>query len=140
MEGGNWAIVGSTEVVKNNLNPDFIKSFRVDFIFETRQKYRVKLVDIDDFQKMRGDFLGMAEFELGDIVGSIHNLKILRLKDHKGNETGKCIVRLDKVDEREKKSVILKLGVDDIPKAGFFATRNSFLKIYKLRLTAHNLE
>jgi hypothetical protein len=32
-------------------------------------------------------------------MGSMHNLKILRLKDKKGSESGKCIVRIDKVDE-----------------------------------------
>ena len=30
---------------------------------------------------MTGDDLGRAEFELADIVGSLHNMKILRLTD-----------------------------------------------------------
>ena len=29
-------MVGETEVVKNDLNPDFARSFRIDFIFETK--------------------------------------------------------------------------------------------------------
>ena len=33
----------------------------------------------------------------------------------------------------------MKLGVEDIPKPGFFTSRNSFIKIYKLRLSAENL-
>lgn len=88
---------------------------------------------------MIGDFLGEAEFELADIVGSMHHLKILRLKDKKGKETGKCIVRLDKVEETEKKSFTLKFGVEGVPSAGFFSSRISFIKIYKLRVTSHNL-
>lgn len=97
------------------------------------------MVDIDDFQRLRGDFLGSAEFELADIVGSIHHLKILRLKDSKGNETGKCVVRLDKIEETEKKEITLKLGVDGVPNPGFFSSRVTFIKVFKLRLTQHNL-
>lgn len=115
VDANNWAIVGTTEVIKNNLNPDFVKSFKIEFIFETKQKYRVKVVDIDDFVRLTGDYLGSAEFDLADIVGSIHHMKILRLKDHKNHETGKCIVRLDKIDETEKKEVTLKLEVDGVP-------------------------
>ena len=92
-------MVGETEIIKNDLNPDFARSFRVDFIFETKQKFKVEVTDVDDFSKKTGDYLGEAFFELADIMGSMHNLKILRLKDTKGNETGKCIVRSDKVDE-----------------------------------------
>ena len=36
VEGNNWAFVGRTEVIKNNLNPDFVKSFKLEFVFETR--------------------------------------------------------------------------------------------------------
>lgn len=100
----------------------------------------MSVVDIDDFQKLKGDFLGMAEFELADIVGSIHHLKILRLKDNRGNETGKCIVRLDKVEETEKKEIKLRMGVDGVPNPGFFASRVSFIKIFKLRITSHNMQ
>ena len=64
---------------------------------------------------MTGDFIGQAEFELADIVGSIHHLKILRLKDQRKIETGKCIVWLDKIDETNKKEVTLKLEVEDVP-------------------------
>ena len=87
------------------MNPDFSTSFRLDFVFETKQKFKVEVTDIDDFTNYKGDFLGAAFFELADIMGSIHNLKILRLKDKKGKECGKCIVRADKIDDSEKKNV-----------------------------------
>ena len=31
-----WEEVGKTEIIKNNLNPDFITSFKLNFIFETK--------------------------------------------------------------------------------------------------------
>ena len=135
IEGKNFSEVGRTEVIRNNLNPDFTKSFRLEFIFETKQKYLVKVTDVDNFSTMEGDFLGQAEFELADIIGSLQNMKIMRLRGKKGEETGKCIVRLDKVDESVKKIINLTLSVEGVPKNGFFSSRNSFLKIYKLRLS-----
>lgn len=36
VEGSNWAFVGSTEIIMNDLNPDFTQSFKLDFIFETK--------------------------------------------------------------------------------------------------------
>ena len=135
IEGKHFSEVGRTEVIKNNLNPDFTKSFRLEFIFETKQKYKVILTDVDNFSTMEGDFLGSAEFELADIIGSLQNMKIMRLRGRKGEETGKCIVRLDKVDESVKKLISLTFGVEGVPKSGFFSSRNSFVKIYKLRLS-----
>ena len=32
-----WSIVGRTETIDNNLNPNFKKSFVFDYIFETQQ-------------------------------------------------------------------------------------------------------
>lgn len=88
---------------------------------------------------MKGDYLGFAEFELADVVGSMHHLKILKLKDLKGQETGKCIVRLDKIDDTNKRDITMKIGVEGVPSPGIFSSRVSFLKIYKLRMTSHSL-
>ena len=34
----------------------------------------------------------------------------------------------------------LKFGADEIPKSGFFSSRNSFIKLFKLRLTSNMLQ
>ena len=132
--------MGRSEVAMNDLNPDFTKSFKVDFIFETKQKYRVDVVSVTSNNDPDGTLIGSAVFELADILGSLHNMKILRVTDKNGNETGKCIVRLDKVEETNKKRVTIKMGAANIPKTSFFSNHNSFLKIYKLRLNDTILE
>lgn len=35
---GKWFELGRTEVIKNNLNPNFKKIFSVDYMFETKQE------------------------------------------------------------------------------------------------------
>ena len=140
VHGNSYADVGRTEVIKNDLNPDFSKSFRIEFIFETKQKFKVELIDVDNFNTLEGDYIGSAEFELADIVGSLHNMKILRLIDPKGNETGKCIVRMDKVSEEFQKKIKLQMSVDNIPKTSIFSSHKSFVKMYKLRINEQMLQ
>ena len=136
-----WVEIGQTEMVKNNLNPDFAKSFKIEFFFEIKQIYKVEVIDVDNETTLKGDYLGSANFELADIVGSIQNMKILRLKDLKNKESGKCIVRLDKIGEEEEKKILtLKFGIDNVIKTGFFSSKNTFIKIYKLRIVKSKLD
>ena len=37
-----WIVMGRSEIIWNNLNPDFSKSFPMDFIFERRQVFKVE--------------------------------------------------------------------------------------------------
>ena len=48
--------VGQTETIQDNLNPNFTKSFIVDYIFEVRQDCRFEVWDYDSDTK--ADFLG----------------------------------------------------------------------------------
>jgi hypothetical protein len=50
--------VGETEIVWDNLNPDFHKSFVVDFIFERRQIFKVSVVDVDNQAGTKFESLG----------------------------------------------------------------------------------
>lgn len=66
--------MGKTETIENQTQPDFAVSFNLDFVFETRQIYRVKII-----KKGSESVLGEGQFELADIVGSLENMKIIRL-------------------------------------------------------------
>lgn len=47
--GGNLKrMVGKTEVVKNNLNPNWSTCFEYYFIFEAHQYLQIKVIDVDD--------------------------------------------------------------------------------------------
>lgn len=43
-----WHCLGKTEVIFNNLNPDFLKSFTVNYYFEKNQSVRIEIYDHDD--------------------------------------------------------------------------------------------
>ena len=67
-----WYEVGRTEVIMDNLNPKFVKSFSVDYHFEEHQKFKVEVYDVDDFDKAAPlsshDFIGELEFMLHEVV------------------------------------------------------------------------
>lgn len=130
METGQKHQVGTTEVVQNNNNPDFSETFEIDFVFEKQQRFCAELVDVSDVGSKSGRSLGSVDFTLGDIVGSQYNMKILKLPTG-----GKCIVRVDQRTSENKFEIVMDFQVLGIPKSGWFASLNSFVKIYKRRLT-----
>lgn len=44
------------------------------------------------------DFIGKVSTSLGQVMGITHQTLILDLKDHYGKNTGKIIIRADKVE------------------------------------------
>uniref|UniRef100_H2YHH5 C2 domain-containing protein n=1 Tax=Ciona savignyi TaxID=51511 RepID=H2YHH5_CIOSA len=67
-----WREFGRTETIWNNLNPDFVKKFIIDYFFEERQAMRFDVYDVDSKSPdlSKHDFLGQAFCSLGEVVGS----------------------------------------------------------------------
>jgi len=61
--------LGRTEMVLNNLNPNFAKSVTVDYYFEEVQKLKLQVYDVDSpSQALQAhDFLGEVECTLGHV-------------------------------------------------------------------------
>lgn len=62
--------VGRTEKIMNCLNPQFSKTFVIDYYFEMMQKLRFEMYDIDsdNCSLQEADFLGELECTLGQVV------------------------------------------------------------------------
>lgn len=45
---GHFSLIGKTEKIMNNLNPDFTKSFMIEYYFEKEQVLRFQVYDVDD--------------------------------------------------------------------------------------------
>ena len=43
-----WREIGRTEIVWNNLNPDFVTKVEVDYYFEENQSFLIEAYDMDD--------------------------------------------------------------------------------------------
>lgn len=133
LETGQTHLVGATETIISNQNPDFHETFEIDFVFEKEQKFRVEIWHMES-SGSDGYCVGNANFTLGDIVGSQYNMKILKIEKN-GSDAGKCVVRIDQQNDEKKFEIVMDFQVLNVPKAGFFASLNTFVKIYKRRLT-----
>ena len=65
---GSESLVGTTEVVNNNLNPNWKKTVEIDYIFEINQYIRFEVWDVDSNGK--DDLIGVAETAVGAIMGA----------------------------------------------------------------------
>jgi len=132
----NYDKIASSEVIRNEANPDFTTSFELDFIFETKQKFAVEVWEKDVSGNNIG-MIGMAPFELAEIAGALDNLKIMGLRLDKSQQTtdGKCIARMDKISSHVNYEISFDVRVANIPKFSFFSSCNSLLKISKLRVS-----
>ena len=61
-----------TEMIKDNLNPEFVTPIEVTYFFEKNEKFLAKVYDVDDVQNIENvskhDFLGELEFNLHQVV------------------------------------------------------------------------
>ncbi len=64
----NWVLTDQTEEIKDNLNPEFEKSFNLTYYFEKHQPLKFVVQDVDGKDKY--DFIGSAETTLGTVMGS----------------------------------------------------------------------
>jgi Ca2+-dependent lipid-binding protein len=119
-----WKVVGTSEVIQDNLSPEFQKNFVVDYFFEEHQKLRVTFLDCDSKSNVsdlkKHDYLGHADFLLADLVaapGQTLHIPCLSKKDKaikkdcivtiRGEETSsskdllKITFRAEKLDKKD---------------------------------------
>jgi len=92
-----WVKFGETELINNNLNPDFKKSFQVNYSFEKQQKLRFNVwdKDINDMEE-----IGYLETSMGSIMGARNQTQTSELKyDKSAGKRGQIIVRAESIVE-----------------------------------------
>ncbi|CAK94291.1 unnamed protein product (macronuclear) [Paramecium tetraurelia] len=107
----NWFDFGKTEIINDNLNPNFTKTFIIDYFFECQQP--LKFIVNDDDGDGKFDFIGSAETTLGCIAGSRDQMLIVDLK--RGSKTtGSLIIKAEQVRSLNKKLSMQIIG-DQFP-------------------------
>ena len=71
-QGNMWKKLGHTEIIMDNLDPKWVKSFEVQYFFEKREFYKAVVYDVDDFDHIDDYSLhtmaGQVEFGLHEVV------------------------------------------------------------------------
>uniref|UniRef100_A0A183C325 C2 domain-containing protein n=1 Tax=Globodera pallida TaxID=36090 RepID=A0A183C325_GLOPA len=117
-----------TEVIDNNLNPEWDAKIMLDYFFETKQQLRFDVYDIDtentrDLSSQ--DFLGRCECHLADIVAAVHGT----LTD------GKLTIRAEEVDEGQKEVVSMVCHGQQVASKGIcwcLSSTDPFLEFHRL--------
>ena len=94
----SWSIIGKTERVNNNLNPDFSTSIECDYFFEKEQYIKFMVYDIDNVESGKKEFIGSNETTIGKLIGAQRQTYVSDLLDKNSHTRGKLIVRLDNVN------------------------------------------
>ncbi|KAI9292778.1 hypothetical protein K502DRAFT_367287 [Neoconidiobolus thromboides FSU 785] len=128
-----------TEVIKDNLNPEFSKSFILDYIFEIPQKLRFIVVDVDKFDKndwREQEYIGRFDCTLSQIassqgqrlIGALHN-------ERRHSKKGTISIFFEELEE-SKFNLKLIISASNIPKKkSFFGSSypRTFVTISKSR-------
>ena len=67
-KNNQWVQVAKTEVINNNLNPDFNTCFTLAYFFEKVQHFKFVMVDVDNGDNF--DTIGEVEVKMGSLMGA----------------------------------------------------------------------
>ncbi|XP_033626686.1 copine-8-like isoform X1 [Asterias rubens] len=122
---------GRSEVIMNNLNPNFVKKFVIDYFFEERQGLKFELYDVDckSHDLKKHDFLGSAECTMGEIMGS-SGCKLKKPLKGPKKDSGTIIIKGEEMSAC-KDLLMIELKGDNLDKKDFFGKSDPFLVFYR---------
>lgn len=124
--------VGRTEVIKNTLNPDFVKKITVDYHFEESQKLIFDVYDSDSSSTSldKHDFLGRMECTLGEIV-SVQGSQFRRtLRTNVRSDAGTITVVAEELG-KSRELYVMQFCAEKLDKKDFFGKSDPFLVFSK---------
>ena len=132
-QDGKYHEIDRTELIKDNLNPNFTHNFRVEYFFEVHQYFKIRMIDVD---KNDYDMIGETEFKMADIMGSKEKSIKINLK-YKGKNNGQLILRGEAVAQEE---FDLRLECSGIKLKCFsmFSSIDPIIKFYKPRILSQD--
>jgi hypothetical protein len=135
-----WIEVGRTEMMKDSLNPEWIKKFEVDYSFEEMQvvKFEVYDVDIETYRLSDQDFLGRCETSLGKIVSAQGKCFTSSLSDTRGYHSESSTISITAEElEANKEVVTLQFQAENLDKKDFFGKSDPYYILSKSAGNGH---
>lgn len=115
--------VGRTETVKDSLSPEWVKKFVISYSFETVQKMRFEIWDVDPEGK---EFLGHFETTLADIVAYSGRQFVGKLTGNESRNYGELIVVVEEVSSC-KQIVEMQFRATNLSKKSWLSQNDPFL-------------
>eukprot|EP01091_Cochliopodium_minus_P012551 TRINITY_DN3823_c1_g1_i1.p1 TRINITY_DN3823_c1_g1~~TRINITY_DN3823_c1_g1_i1.p1 ORF type:complete len:724 (-),score=170.10 TRINITY_DN3823_c1_g1_i1:161-2263(-) len=133
---GKWHEYGRTEMIKDNLNPQFVKKFIINYHFEELQKLKFECYDIDAINEplSKQDFIGEMYCTLAEIVTS-SGQKIKRpltISTNTSSVRGDIIISVEEVQDVNQ-VLNIQFSAKNLDKVDFFTKSDPFVVISKVR-------
>ena len=121
-------VLGQTEVIPNNLSPNWVKKFDIDFAFGKPARVNVGIYDEVLKKKARNNKpMGSAVFDIAEVLGARGNIKAKKLKGG-----GTIFLRAEKAAEVHSGSLNLAMkGIKLKNVDGLFGKSDPFFEISK---------
>lgn len=117
--------IGRTERIDDNLNPEWVKKFLINYNFESVQKIRFEIWDVDP---NGNDFLGEFETTLADIVSYSGQQFRGNLKHKTVRNAGQIVIVTEEVSSC-KQSIFMQWQARHLDKLCWFVRDDPFLVI-----------
>ena len=132
LQNNQWVNTGRTETLKDNLNPNFKKSFIVDYIFEFKQECKFEIHDDDGHNS--SELVGEAYSTIGAIVGAKNNIFITEIKSQKGNKSTGTLVVISEATQECKEFIFMQWEGKKLKNVdGWFDKSDPFLRFKRIR-------
>jgi hypothetical protein len=111
-------MIGRSEVIWDNHEPDFVKSFEVDYLFEESQKFYLEVYDMDDENSpndlKKQDYIGSLEFVLGNVVSARDQKAMMKMNlnpqsKKKGSKVPTVIITAEEKKVGGGSTMVMKL-------------------------------
>lgn len=148
-EGNVWKEVGKTEVIMDNLAPQWVKNFEVAYHFEKREYYKVVVYDIDDFNNLNNydghDLVGSVEFAIHEVVTAVNQTleKHLECDERAVRQSGTIKIIADEKQGMNNEEANFTLSGQFNSQDGYnfflihkFMGPNNFKPVYKSEITS----
>lgn len=117
--------IGRTERIDDSLNPEWVKKFIISYNFETVQKLRFEVKDVDEGGE---EFLGEYETTLADIVSYSGRQFKGKLRCPGAPEAGHIVIVTEEVSA-SKQSIFMELRARHLEKQCWIVRNDPFLVI-----------
>ena len=134
---GKWTESGRTEVIWNNLNPEWVTFFTIMYIFEIKQQLRFVVYDVDsdNANLSKQKIIGQAEVELSAIIsaGGTYSLELNNASNKKDGKSGTLFITPEQV-ENCSSVVNFRFTGSNIKKLRVLQSNDPFYVIAKLKM------
>lgn len=129
--GGRWDEVGRTEMIRNNNNPQWTRTFQMTYLPTERQLLRFDIYDIDSTsQKLKHhDYLARHECALGQLMNSPNGQLVVNIQ-HGPSKGGQMVIGADRLSEQDE-TVEFQLAGRKLTNKDMFSKSDPFFVISK---------